>query len=63
MYRLYYRQEGKRPEVYNTTRRRASRMIATLPTGTEWELYRKGLFSSQWRLADYGVIRPTNVQL
>ena len=54
MYRLYYRQEGKRPEISTTTHRRARKAIAVLPPGTEWELYKKGLFTSQWQLADYG---------
>lgn len=56
MYRLFYRQEGNRPVVYKTTHRRAIKAIAALPTGTEWELYKKGLFASVWHLADYGVV-------
>ena len=60
MYRLYYRQEGKAPIISKTTHRRVRKAIAALPEGTEWELYRKGLFASQWRIIDYGVVRPLN---
>ncbi len=48
--------------IYKTTHRRARNAISALPTGTEWELYRKGLFSSQWRMIDYGIARSLNIK-
>lgn len=54
MYRLYYRQQGKRPTVSAASRCSARKTIAAIPVSSEWELYYKGLFSREWRLIDYG---------
>jgi len=56
IYHLYCRQEGKRPMIYKTTHRRTRNAISALPAGTEWELYRKGLFGHKWKLVDYGIV-------
>ena len=62
VYRLYCRQDGKRPVVCPTNLRNARKATATPPAGTEWELYRKGLFSGRWRMVDYGVTPTLNIK-
>ena len=42
--------------IYKTTHRRTRNAISALPAGTEWELYRKGLFGHKWKLVDYGIV-------
>lgn len=56
MHLLHYRQQMYRPVICPTFRRRARKAIAALPAGSEWELYRKGLFSREWKLVDYGIV-------
>lgn len=55
-HRLFYRQENNHPFVIPITLRQARKTIAALPVGTEWELYKRGLFDREWKMTDYGLV-------